>query len=127
MEDMFSVLEQAGVARDELHLAWEFNIASVENITGRLLHIRDQAFADLGGAAPEFAITEVIDFQTCGDDGCQDGEDEEISRQVSGTFMVPNFLDTGWGIRLQVSNPKHDDSSRIQPSIERRLLGNEVG
>ena len=40
-------LEQAGIARDALYLAWEFNIASVENITERILHIRDEAFAAL--------------------------------------------------------------------------------
>jgi hypothetical protein len=97
MEDIFAVLAEAGVEREDLYLAWDFNIASVENITGRMLHIRDEAFADLGGATPGFSVNEVIDFATCGDDGCQDGEDEQMSRQVSGTFMVPNFLDSDAG------------------------------
>jgi hypothetical protein len=97
MEDIFTVLEDAGVARDELYLAWEFNIGSVESITGRLLHIRDDAFADLGSAAPDFSVDEVIDFNPCGDDGCQDGEDEQMSRQISGTFQVPNYLNSDTG------------------------------
>lgn len=97
MEAMFATLEEVGVARDELYLAWEFNIASVENITGRMVHIRDEAFADLGGAVPGYSVNEVIDFAPCGDGGCQSGEDEQISREVSGTFMVPNFLDTDAG------------------------------
>ena len=42
----------AGIAREDLYLAWDFNIASVENITERILHIRDDAFAALGNAAP---------------------------------------------------------------------------
>ncbi|MEZ5573924.1 MAG: hypothetical protein R3E64_18200 [Halioglobus sp.] len=97
MEEMFTQLEDAGVARDELYLAWDFNIASVENITERLLHIRDEAFADLGAAAPQFSVNEVIDFATCDTDGCKDGQDEQISRQISGTFMVPNFLNSDAG------------------------------
>jgi len=97
MEDIFAILTEAGVPRDELYLAWDFNIASVEDITERVLHIRDEAFADLGTAAPDYSVNEVIDFATCGDDGCQEGEDEQISRQISGTFMVPNFLDTDAG------------------------------
>jgi hypothetical protein len=97
MEDIFDVLEEAGVARNELYLAWDFNIASVENITERLLHIRDEAFASLGNAAPDFAVTDVINFSECGDDGCQDGEDAQMSRQISGTFQVPNFLNSDTG------------------------------
>ena len=94
MDAMFASLEEAGIARDALYLAWEFNIASVENITERILHIRDEAFAALGNAAPDFAVEEVIDFAQCGEDGCQAGEDEQMSRQISGTFQVPNFLDS---------------------------------
>ncbi|MDZ7784605.1 MAG: hypothetical protein U5K56_17250 [Halioglobus sp.] len=97
MEDLFATLEDAGVAREDLYLAWDFNVASVENITGRLLHIRDEAFAALGNAAPAFTVTEVIDFATCGDDGCEDGENERMSREISGTYMVPNFLDSDDG------------------------------
>lgn len=97
MEDIFAVLEDAGVARDELYLAWDFNIASVQNITERLLHIRDEAFAGLGNAAPDFTVKDVINFSECGDDGCQDGEDAQMSRQISGTFQVPNFLNSDAG------------------------------
>ena len=32
----------------ELYLAWDFTVASREGLTGRALHIRDQAFAELG-------------------------------------------------------------------------------
>src|SRR5690606_15721429 len=57
MEDIFSRLTQHGVNRGELTLAWDFTVASQQNITGRLLHIRDDAFARLGGNAPEFTVT----------------------------------------------------------------------
>lgn len=97
MESLFDELADAGIARDDLYLAWDFNIASVEDITGRLLHIRDEAFADLGAAAPTFSVDEVLNFDPCGEGGCAEGQDEQMSRQISGTFMVPNFLDSKSG------------------------------
>jgi hypothetical protein len=97
MQAIFAELEGAGVLREDLYLAWDFNIASTQDITERLLHIRDDAFAALGGAAPQFSVDEVLDFTACDSDGCKDGQDDEISRQVSGTFMVPNYLDSDTG------------------------------
>lgn len=85
---MFADLEDAGVDIEELVLAWDFTIASAQNVTGRALSMRDQAFAELGdhdlgdgeveGAAPDFQVEEVVD------DGGQ--------TVVRGTVSVPNFL-----------------------------------
>ncbi len=50
-----------------------------------MLHIRDDAFASLHGAAPKFTVTQV-----------QNNVDAQISRRVTGTFTVPNYL-TGDG------------------------------
>ena len=54
------VLGEAGVDRDDLYLAWDFTVASGRNLSERLLHIRDDAFTDLGEAAPAFAVTDVV-------------------------------------------------------------------
>jgi len=97
MEDIFSILDDAGIAREELYLAWDFNIASVENITERVLHIRDDAFASLGNAAPQFTVTEVLDLQPCAQTGCESGQDPYKSRTIVGTFEVPNYLDSDDG------------------------------
>ena len=97
MEDIFGILGDAGIAREELYLAWDFNIASVENITERILHIRDDAFASLGNAAPEFTVTEVTDYAPCGEDSCEDGQDRYKSRSIIGTFQVPNYLNSDEG------------------------------
>jgi hypothetical protein len=97
MEAMFSELQEAGVERSELYLAWDFTVASVRNITERLLHIRDEAFADLGAAAPDYAISTVTDYAPCDPAGCADGQDEQIAREIAGTFFVPNFLDSDDG------------------------------
>ena len=71
--------------RANLYLAWDFTVASEQNLAGRMLHIRDDAFASLHGAAPSFTVTEV-----------ENNVDDQISRRVTGTFTVPNYL-TGDG------------------------------
>lgn len=85
MDEVISTVEARGVPRDGLYLAWDFTVASTPNITGRLLHMRDDAFDRLGDAAPTFEVTDV-------ESGTRDG----IDRVVEGTFEVPNYL-TGDG------------------------------
>ncbi len=97
MEAMFSELQEAGVERSELYLAWDFTVASARNITERLLHIRDEAFADLGTAAPDYVISTLTDYAPCDPAGCADGQDEQIAREIAGTFFVPNFLNSDDG------------------------------
>ncbi len=88
-EDIFTTLEANGIQRESLYLAWDFTVASTENITGRMLHIRDQAFADLGGAAPGAAILSV--------ESPDESENADLGRRITGTLSVPNFLDTADG------------------------------
>lgn len=86
MDAMFTALDGAGVARDELQLAWTFTVASSESITGRMVAIRDAALTALGTSSPQFAITETV----------EPAEGEGLARQIHGTLTVPNFL-TGDG------------------------------
>jgi hypothetical protein len=89
MEDVFRRLRRAGIARRDLYLAWDFTIASRQNLTQRLLSMRDRAFAGLGdrnlrdlkveGSAPSFGIDEVRDVAG--------------ARRVAGRVAVPCFLD----------------------------------
>jgi len=93
-ESIFRTLRRAGIKRSKLHLAWDFTVASDENIAGRMLHIRDDAFAGLGdmtmddltvqGAAPAFEVTQV--------DELTPAEDPRIAREVFGTYTVPCYL-----------------------------------
>jgi hypothetical protein len=103
MEDIFSRLEQAGIERNDLYIAWDFTVASAHTLSSRLLHIRDDAFAQLGdtnlgdlkvsGSPPKFKVNKVTTFTPCGSDGCQTGESDEIQRRVEGTVEVPCYLD----------------------------------
>ncbi len=82
LEDVFEKLEQAGVARDDLLLAWDFTTASTEALTGWMVAVRDQAFA-LG--TPTFSVDSI-------DDGGGAGRNELIYARVEGTFQAPLFM-----------------------------------
>lgn len=96
-EQIFKELGRSGVKRDSLYLAWDFTVASTENLTGRMLSMRNRAFAELGDEnltdgsiagtqAPQFTVEEVIDYPT------PTGSGEENIRTVNGTYQVPCFL-----------------------------------
>ncbi len=58
-EEIFATLESAGIAREDLQIAWDFTTASRENNTSAMLHIRDDAFAKYPDGVP-YTI-EVVD------------------------------------------------------------------
>jgi hypothetical protein len=88
--DVLPALAAAGIDPDDLYLAWDFTVASWQNLAGRMLHIRDEAFRQLGdhdlgdlevdGVAPRFTIDYV------------DESDGNSLRVVHGAVEVPNFL-----------------------------------
>ena len=88
---LFGELRGAGVATDDLYLAWSFTVGSDQGLAGRALHIRDQAFASIGdtdlgdgavhGEAPRFTVTNVETFPA-----------GRTARRVNGTILVPNYL-----------------------------------
>jgi hypothetical protein len=84
MEEIFDALEDAGVPRDSLWLAWDFTTQSVESVAGKMLHMRDEAFAQLGTAAPSFTVTSV-----------EEPLDANVFRRINGTFRVPNYMTDG--------------------------------
>jgi len=93
-KSIFQTLKNAGIKRGSLYLAWDFTVSSDENIAERMLHIRNDAFAQLGdtdlddlevqGDAPSFTVTSVQNFTPV--------EDSEMARRVQGTFQVPCYL-----------------------------------
>ena len=94
MESIFRTLRKAGISRHDLYLAWDFTVASNRSTAGRMLRLRDDAFAQLGdrdlddlrvqGASPQFAVTSVTNPTPA--------QDPEIERVVSGTVRVPCYL-----------------------------------
>ncbi len=98
---IFKELRDAGIERNDLYLAWDFTVASDENIAGRILKMRDESFADLGdtnladgvvtGTAPSFTVDTVDNYP----DGTDPGENPNIARRIRGTFEVPCYLTGG--------------------------------
>ena len=81
--DIFPKLEQAGVDRSELQLAWDFTTGSEENITGDLMRMRSLAL-------DWFAHNEIT--ATVTDD--QEDVDATVFRRIEGTITVPMFLES---------------------------------
>jgi hypothetical protein len=93
-ESIFGTLRKAGIERSNLYLAWDFTVASDQNIAARELHMRNDALASLGdttpgdgvlnGDASDFSVTQVDDFTSV--------ENPLIARRIRGTFTVPCYL-----------------------------------
>jgi hypothetical protein len=96
-ESIFKTLRKAGIKRSSLYLAWDFTVASDGNIAQRLLHIRNDAFGDLGdsdlddgvptGGTVPFNVTSVQNFTPA--------ENDQLARRVRGDLTVPCYLTNG--------------------------------
>jgi len=67
-EEIFATLEEAGIARDDLQIAWDFTTASRENNTRAMVQIRDDAFAKYPDGVPytiELKNEEIIEGIAC--------------------------------------------------------------
>ncbi|MCR9166333.1 MAG: hypothetical protein ACE37F_23805 [Nannocystaceae bacterium] len=79
--DIFAQLQDAGVAREDLQLAWDFTVASREDTNGRVLAMRDAALEAVGDG-PTYEILSV-----------DEDVSESIFRRIEGEIEVPLFLD----------------------------------
>jgi hypothetical protein len=100
MDGIFRDLQEAGWTvsgqASDLYLAWDFTTASSQNVTGRLLAIRDDAFGQLGenkaqidsgrdaGAAPAFSVASVTDFTPA--------QNSNVAKEITGSFTVPCYI-----------------------------------
>jgi hypothetical protein len=117
--DIFPALSEAGIDRSQLYIAWDFTVASEQNIAGRMLHMRDDAFGrvlgdiDLSdgivaGESPAF----MVDSTEARVDSWTDSRGSDHSqaiRRVRGRVEVPNYLD-----RIQQTT-SHVADSRFAP------------
>jgi hypothetical protein len=119
-EDIFDRLEWAGIARDDLYLAWDFTVASEHSLSGRALRIRDDAFGLLGdddladrtvqGRSPSFTpnpdlpddLVDALSALPIPDlplpisldrlDGYREYPSGPTARRITGTIQVPCYL-----------------------------------
>ena len=81
-DDVFARLAKAGVKTGDLQLAWDWTTSSRETTTRRLIAMRDDALAKVGGDGPPYVVTKV-----------EDNPNPHIRRRISGTMTVPLYLD----------------------------------
>jgi hypothetical protein len=111
---LFRTLERRGIERRSLYLAWDFTVASARSLAGRMLAMRDDAFAQLGdtnlrdmkvaGSAPQFTIDQVVEAACAAGVPVDDlnqglvarcpSTNEKIVRDVQGSMIVPCYLST---------------------------------
>ncbi|MBX7113913.1 MAG: hypothetical protein K1X64_06210 [Myxococcaceae bacterium] len=79
--DIFPALTQAGIARQDLQLAWDFTVGSNDSVTRDLLKVRELTLAWLKTNTPTVTITDV-----------KDTPDDDVWRRIYGKITVPLFL-----------------------------------
>lgn len=81
--DIFARLADAGVERASLQLAWDFHVGTDDNLTGRVLHMRDEAFAALGDdGSPPYTL-DTVDTNW---------NPADFMFRIEGTFEAPLYL-----------------------------------
>ncbi len=81
LPDVLSSIEKAGVRKKDLLLAWDFHTASLQQMTGNVLSMRDQALKKVGPTGLGYHIDMV-----------EQDPQPEVSKRITGTFTVPSFL-----------------------------------
>ncbi|MGH9082247.1 MAG: hypothetical protein ACRDWN_02780, partial [Acidimicrobiales bacterium] len=84
LRQVVAALGRDGVAEKGLYEAWDFTVASRQDLTGPALAMRDQAFTGLGSEMPPYTVASVADDPSTA---------PQVARKVTGTFVVPSFLD----------------------------------
>jgi hypothetical protein len=94
MKELLFELAADGVAPSSLYMAWDFTVASQQDISDQLLSMRNQSFAELGdtnladgvvqGHSPDFLVQSVQDRTVA--------QDADIARQVVLSVTVPCYI-----------------------------------
>ncbi|NVB41098.1 hypothetical protein G6O69_24880 [Pseudenhygromyxa sp. WMMC2535] len=88
--DIFGHLEDAGIPREDLQLAWDFSTASDANLTERALHMRDEGLGLIDPDGPDYEIAYV-----------EYDPEPGVAMRVEVDMSVPLYLDDpGAGGRL---------------------------
>lgn len=109
-DEVFTLLEGAGVQRSTLTLAWDFHTGSSERIHGRLLAMRDDALMRTGSSGPRLVVDGVTRFLPMRD-GSGQPYDENIALELNGYIEVPHYTRQrrlgsllGWEMNLDAND-----------------------
>jgi hypothetical protein len=83
---IFPQLEEAGIERSTLQLAWDFTTQPIEETTGDMLAVRDLVVSYFSENTPELQVVSVEDDP--------DGEAEHTFRRIELTVTVPLVMES---------------------------------
>jgi hypothetical protein len=109
-QEIFGALEDAGVLKDDLQLAWDFTTASRESNTSWLVHMRDEALEITGEDGPNYTITSVD----------SDLDPANIMFRIRGTMEMPHLDQPEVGATLLLATTVCP--SRTRPANGRRRV-----
>ncbi len=84
MEDIFTILGAAGVARENLILAWDFHTASGQSLWGPMMSVREDGFQRYADGTDGVGACTV--------DSVEEDVNDQIWRRIRGTFTVPLYM-----------------------------------
>lgn len=82
--DIFDKLKSANVEKDDLQIAWDYTTATTENVTGRMIEMRDKALAVVGDDGPSFKLSNVEELTP--------EQSPDLLRRIEVTMTVPLYL-----------------------------------
>ncbi|MCB9614463.1 MAG: hypothetical protein H6722_18650 [Sandaracinus sp.] len=133
-ESVFSTLASAGVAREDLVLAWDFRTASASSVQGQLLSMREDAFRrfddeSLRGTPNELGVCRVRTVE--------ENVSGRIWRRIRGTYTVPLYMTTPFegavAFRDEEGNVAYNGVAEapfevvIPPSVHARVMAGGEG
>jgi len=80
-DTLFPALETAGLRREDLLVAWEYQVASRDQALGPILSMKEQAQADMDANGIPFTV-----------DSVEVDPNDQVAFIVEGTFQPPTFL-----------------------------------
>ncbi|MBW2214957.1 MAG: hypothetical protein JRF48_11130, partial [Deltaproteobacteria bacterium] len=83
-EEIFATLEDAGISRDDLQIAWDFTTSSRENNTRAMVHMRDDALENFPNGVPY-----TIELKN------ENIDQDIIACRLEITFDVPLYMTQG--------------------------------
>ncbi|MEO8875682.1 MAG: hypothetical protein ABI461_08855, partial [Polyangiaceae bacterium] len=79
--DIFAKLAAAGIAKDDLQIAWDYSTASKDNNTKQMIAMRDDALATVGDDGPDYTIESITE-----------NPDPMVRRRIMGLMNAPLYL-----------------------------------
>lgn len=87
-EELFKLLERAGLPKQSLQLAWDFTTGDDAQLAGPLLQMRDAALAKLAPTDPPTPPEPLLAI-----DKVENAPRDPLLRQVIGTFGIVILFD----------------------------------